>query len=89
MGLFLPLLARSVDVDEAVDRMPARMTGPRLRPDCAATHGAWSADDGLSVRTVEDALAGRRDVRERYDFRFGASAGARHTRSMWFAPFES
>ena len=26
---------------------------------------------------------------ERYDFRFGASAGARHTGSMWFAPFES
>ena len=87
--LLLPLLARSVDVDEAVDRVLTRMTDPRLRPECAATHGAWSADDGLSVRTVEDALAGRRDVRERYDFRFGASAGARHTGSMWFAPFES
>ena len=74
--LLLPLLARSVDVDEAVDRVLARMTDPRLRPECAATHGAWSAHDGLSVRTVEDALAGRRDVRQRYDFRFGANAGA-------------
>ena len=55
--LLLPLLARSVDVDEAVDRVLARMTDPRLRPECAATHGAWSADDGLSVRTVEDARA--------------------------------
>ena len=41
--LLLPLLARSVDVDEAVDRVLVRMTDPRLRPECAATHGAWSA----------------------------------------------
>ena len=49
--LLLPLLARSVDVDEAVDRVLVRMTDPRLRPECAATHGAWSADDGLARRT--------------------------------------
>ena len=30
VGLILPLLARSVDVDEAVDRVLVRMTDPRL-----------------------------------------------------------